>query len=72
MYLLEGIRGESKNEIGLIYVFKSEATRDKYYNEDESLTELGKEFMEKLKSVFEEAEKYEKEFRNKYNDWIVQ
>ena len=72
MYLLEGIRGESKNEIGLIYVFKSEAARDKYYNEDESLTELGKEFMEKLKSVFEEAEKYEKEFSTKYTDWIVQ
>ena len=72
MYLLEGIRGESKNEIGLIYVFKSEAARDKYYNEDESLTELGKEFMEKLKSVFEESEKFEKSFSTKYTDWIVQ
>ena len=32
-FILEGIRGENKNEVGVIFVFKSEAARDKYYDE---------------------------------------
>ncbi len=54
IYLLEGIRGENKDEIGLIYIVKSEAARDKYYNDDETLTELGKEFYEKMNLILEE------------------
>ena len=72
IYLLEGIRGENKNEIGLIYIVKSEAARDKYYNDDETLTELGKEFYEKLNPILEEANKFQKSFSTKYTDWIVQ
>lgn len=72
VFLLEGIRGESKNEIGLIYVFKSEEDRDKYFNEDGSLNEFGEKFREKLNSINKEAEKYEKEYSTKYTDWIVQ
>ena len=72
IYLLEGIRGENKNEIGLIYIVKSEAARDKYYNDDETLTELGKEFFEKLNPIREEAKKFEKSYSTKYTDWIVQ
>ena len=72
IYLLEGIRGENKNEIGLIYIVKSEAARDKYYNDDETLTELGKEFYEKMNPILEEAKKFEKSINTKYTDWIVQ
>ena len=72
IYLLEGIRGENKNEIGLIYIVKSEAARDKYYNDDETLTELGKEFYEKMNPILEEAKKFEKSSSTKYTDWIVQ
>ena len=72
VFLLEGIRGESKNEIGLIFVFKSGEARDKYFNEDGSYTEFGEKFREKMNSVNKEAEKYEKEYSTKYTDWIVQ
>ena len=72
IYLLEGIRGENKNKIGLIYIVKSEAARDKYYNDDETLTELGKEFYEKMNPILEEAKKFEKSNSTKYTDWIVQ
>ena len=72
IYLLEGIRGENKNEIGLLYIVKSEADRDKYYNDDETLTELGKEFYEKMNPILEEAKKFEKSSSTKYTDWIVQ
>lgn len=72
MYLLEWIRGESKNEIGTIFIYKSEAARDKYHNDDESFTDLGKEMMEKLNPVLEERGKLEKESNSKYTDWIVQ
>ena len=73
VFLLEGIRGESKNEIGFIYVFKSEEARDKYNNDDGSMTEFGKKWREKLNSIFEEAKKnYVKEISTKYTDWIVQ
>ncbi len=72
MYLLDGIRGESKNKIGTIFVYKSEEARDKYHNDDESFTELGKKMMEKLNSVVEERGKYDKQSNSKYTDWIVQ
>ena len=72
VFLIEGTRGESKNEIGLIYVFKSESARDKYYKEDGTNTELGNQIQEKLQSVNKEFEKIEKSFTTKYTDWIVQ
>ncbi len=72
VFLLEGIRGESENEIGLIYIFKSEEARDKYFNEDSTSNVFGEEINEKWKSVIKEAEKYEKEYSTKYTDWIVQ
>jgi hypothetical protein len=71
VYLLKGIRGENNNNFGLLYVIKSAQERDKYYNADESYTELGKSVSAKLKPVLDELGKLGT-FTTKYTDWIVQ
>jgi hypothetical protein len=72
VFLVEGIRGESKNEIGLIYLFKSASARDKYARDDGTPTELGTQIQDKLKPELQAFEKIEKSFSTKYTDWIVQ
>ena len=69
-YSVKGIRGENENSIGAIYVIKSEEHRDKYYNEDGSLNELGTATQEKLNPVFEELEKLGT-FTSTYTDWLI-
>ena len=70
-YSVKGIRGENENSIGVIYVIESEKHRDKYYNEDGSLNELGIATNEKLKPVTEEFEKLGT-FTSTYTDWVIQ
>lgn len=72
VFLLEGKRGENEYGVALLYVFKSEAARDKYFNKDGSQTELWKQFNEKIKPLNEERAKLEKSFSTIYTDWIVQ
>jgi hypothetical protein len=71
VYLLKGVRGESNNSFGLLYVIKSAKDRDKYYNADGSDSELGKSFMVKLKPVMDELGKLGT-LATKYTDWVVQ
>ncbi|MCK4345229.1 MAG: hypothetical protein KAX05_08065 [Bacteroidales bacterium] len=69
-YSVKGIRGENENSIGMIYVIKSEEHRDKYYNEDGSLNELGKATQEKLNPVLEELEKLGT-YTTTFTDWLI-
>lgn len=69
-YLVKGIRGENINSFGFI-IIKSVQDRDKYYNADESDSELGKSVNVKLKPVMDELEKLGTN-TSKYTDWIVQ
>jgi hypothetical protein len=71
VYLLKGIRGESNNSFGLLYVIKSAQDRDKYYNADGSDSELGKSLNLKLKPVMDELGKLGT-LTTKYTDWLVQ
>jgi hypothetical protein len=71
VYLVKGIRGENNNSFGLLYVIKSAQDRDKYYNADESDSELGKSVNTKLKPVLDELGKLGTG-TTKYTDWIVQ
>jgi hypothetical protein len=70
-YLLKGIRGESNNSFGLLYIIKSAQDRDKYYNADGSSSELGKSVNAKLQPVLDEIGKLGT-LTTKYTDWIVQ
>jgi hypothetical protein len=71
VYLLKGIRGESNNSFGLLYVIKSAKERDKYYNADGIDSELGKSMNAKLKPVLDELGKLGT-LATKYTDWVVQ
>jgi len=67
---MKAIRGENKNEFGMIVIYKDEAARDKYYNEDGSPSEYGNKVMEKVAPVTLEGEKLGT-WTSTYTDWIV-
>ena len=71
VYLLKGIRGESNNSFGLLYVIKSAQDRDKYYNADGSDNALLKSVNAKMKPVSDELMKLGT-LTTKYTDWSVQ
>ena len=70
IFIMEGIRGEHMNEIGLIFQFTDEAARDQSYNADGSLTEFGQKVQEKMAPIVVEAEKIGT-WTFKYTDWLV-
>ena len=72
MYLTKCVRGENKYSYGLMVIFKSESDRNKLYNEEGVLTELGNTVSEKMQPIFEEFTNTIGEFETEYNDWIVQ
>ena len=69
-YLTKGIRGEHKNSLGLIVVFESKKERDKFFNEDDSPTELGIKIGEKFSPILEELNKLGTYTRT-YSVWVV-
>ena len=69
-YLTKGIRGEHKNSLGLIVVFESKKDRDKFFNEDDSPTELGKKAGENFSPILEELNKLGTITRT-YSVWVV-
>jgi hypothetical protein len=70
LYLAKGLRGENNNKYGWIIVVQSEEIRDKYYNDDGSVTDFGQEAAEKMKPILQEAEKFGTLHRT-YTDWII-
>ena len=70
-YLIKGIRGESDNSYGVLYFFESEGDRDKFFNDDGSLSELGEAANEKVTPISEELNKLGTS-TTKYTDWIIQ
>ena len=70
LYLAKGIRGENKNTYGWIIVVESEEIRNKYYNDDGTITEFGKAADEKMKPALEKTEKFGK-LKRTYTDWII-
>ena len=71
LYLVKGIRGENENSFGLIFLFESDEIRNKYFNEDGTLNELGKSAEEKLQPMIEEGEKLGT-YTSIYTDWVIQ
>ena len=69
-YLTQGIRGEHKNSLGLIVVFESKKDRDKFFNEDDSPTELGKKAGENFSPILEKLNKLGTITRT-YSVWVV-
>ena len=76
IYMLKSARGQYMNELAVIWIFESEAARNRYFNDDasaSSFTDLGKEAMERVKGVRQEMNsKYGRWTGNEQDDWIVQ
>lgn len=70
IYLIKGIRGPNENNLGFLWVIKSEKHRDKYFNADGSDNEQGADVEKKLIPIKEELEKLGP-FTYEYTDWIV-
>ncbi len=71
-HMMKFVRGEAgKNKLGMLIIYKNEATRNKYYGADRKLNAGGKAADAKMKSVNEELAKLGT-LSGGYTDWLVQ
>lgn len=71
-FLIKGIRGEKKNSFGVMYVFESEAVRNKFFNEDGSPTADGQAVFQGMQPTFDRLEQEFGTATTVYTDWVVQ
>lgn len=70
-YIVNGIRGECENCIGAMMIWESEAVRNKFFDEEGELTEVGQAARDKCQPAFDELAKLG-ESTYKYTDWVIQ
>lgn len=70
-YIVKGIRGECENCFSGMIIFESEAVRDKFFNEEGELNEVGQAAMDKCQPALDELAKLG-EITSKYTDWVIQ
>jgi hypothetical protein len=70
-YLVKAVRGENSNSFGIVWLFDTEQSRDKYFNTDETPNDLGKAAIEKVNIIEKELEKIGT-YETKWTDWVVQ
>ena len=70
LYLLKSVRGQDSSSMGVLYLFNTEADRNKYFNNDGTPTEAGKAANAKLNDIGKEFDKYETSSNapDKYNE----
>ena len=73
-YLIKSLRGQDSGSMGVIFIFSSEASRNKYFNDDGTLTKLGNAASAKMGDADKEEDKYvtSSTVLDKYNDWLVE
>ncbi len=73
-YLIKSLRGEDSTSMGAMYMFNSEADRNKYFNNDGTTTKLFKTASAKVSGIDKEMDKYvtSSNTPDKYNDWVVE
>jgi len=69
-YLIKARRGENENRLGVIWWFKTEQDRDKYFTSD-GFTEAGNAAMAKIEKWDKERDELATE-TDTYTDWVVQ
>ncbi|MEJ7685371.1 MAG: hypothetical protein WKG06_47515 [Segetibacter sp.] len=57
--------------MAFLWLFESEAARNKYFGADETPNDAGKAAIDKLNAVSKELEKLGT-YTTKYTDWVVQ
>ncbi|HYV92597.1 MAG TPA: hypothetical protein VE978_12455 [Chitinophagales bacterium] len=71
-YLIKSLRGQDSSSLGLIYMFDSEADRNKYFNSDGTPSKLLQDAEAKLSDIQKEMDKYQtSDGPDKYNDSLV-
>lgn len=73
-YLIKSVRGQDSASMGELYMFNSEADRNKYFNNDGTTTKLFDAAISKVSAINKETEKYvtSPNTPDKYNDWVVE
>lgn len=67
----KGLRGENENAFAVMYLFDSEATRNKYFNSEGGMTDAGKAAVEKTQASGDKLSKMGT-VTTKYTDWLIQ
>jgi hypothetical protein len=70
-HLVQRLRGEQADGLTMIVVVRSQAERDKYFNDDGSESQLGKAVTATLAPVRAEMHKLGKVTKDIYTDWLV-
>ena len=70
-FLMKGDRGEHKNEYGLEWYIESLEARDKYFDSEGEMNDVGNAAMEKMSPILEEQEKLGT-WTSTYTDWVIQ
>ena len=71
MYVLEADRGENEGKFGLLFMFDSKESRDKYWPNMDETSELAQQGFEKMRPTSEEMVKFGT-WSSTHTDWIVQ
>ena len=70
-YLVKAVRGENNNSFGIVWLFDTEQSRDKYFSADGNPNDLGKSAVEKVSVIEKELEKLGT-YTTKFTDWVIQ
>jgi len=73
-YLMKSLRGQDSSSMGVVFIFNSEADRNKYWNKDGTPTELFNAGNAKVSDIEKEMDKYQASpiALDKYNDWLIE
>ncbi|WP_347159033.1 hypothetical protein [Pontibacter chitinilyticus] len=73
MYVSKRLRGQDSSSVGIVFIFDTEANRNKYFNNDDTPTELGKVAFTKLNDIGKEFGKFvmPSNAPEIYTDWLV-
>ena len=73
LFLVQSLRGQDSATVGIIYLFDSEAGRNKYFAKDGQPTALFTKAAAKVDAVSKEMDKYVTSVSGAgvYNDWLV-
>lgn len=71
VFLVKGIKGENKSNLGVLVIIDSEETFHKYFNEDNTPSELAETANSKLMQVYDDLHEFVVSYDTKFTDWIV-
>jgi hypothetical protein len=71
-YLVRSVRGEYKTSFAIVWLFTTEAARDRYFTADGKPNDLEKAAFERVRPIEEALKKYGTYTVKYKDDWLVQ